>query len=91
MIPLMMQKDYAPKGWRKSQCRVCMPLRLYELGAVVWLCAAGHVRHYSSLQRARSTLATRPVCMSRLPYLNLPLQRCITPRHAPHHTTQYAL
>ena len=24
MIPLMMQEDYAPKGWRKSQCRVCM-------------------------------------------------------------------
>ena len=23
MIPLMMQQDYAPKGWRKFQFRVC--------------------------------------------------------------------
>ena len=26
MIPLMMQKDYQPKGWRKCQCRVLIVL-----------------------------------------------------------------
>ena len=26
MIPLMMQKDYQPKGWRKCQCRVLLVL-----------------------------------------------------------------
>ena len=32
MIPLMMQEDYAPKGWRKSQCRVLhMSCRLYAV------------------------------------------------------------